>query len=105
MSTIRLLTTLAGARRVLGGHFTLSALYVLLETLADFRLVWSFHELLAALLFGDEVLLELLHRAASVAEEPAEISGHDGEFFGTEDDQEDEPYDHHFLQADAEHEA
>jgi hypothetical protein len=99
-----LLPTLAGARRVLGGHFILSAFYVLLETLADFWLVLSFHELLAALLFGDEVLLELLHRAAGVAAESAEIAGHAGELFGTQDDQEDEPYDHHLLHADAEHE-
>jgi hypothetical protein len=101
--TIRLLQTLAHARRVRGNHFILFALCVLLETLADFRLVLPFHELLAALVFGDDLSLELLHRAASVTEEPAEIVDHAGELFGTEDDQEDEPYDHHFLHADTEH--
>jgi hypothetical protein len=54
---------------------------------------------------GDEIFLELLHRAASFDYEPTEISGHGGELAGTEDDQEEEPYDHHLLGTDTEHEA
>jgi hypothetical protein len=79
--------------------------YVLFWLPTRFRIPAS-AKLLAALFFGvcgDEILLELLYRAASVADEPADVSGHARKVFGTEDDQDDETYDHHLLHANAEH--
>jgi hypothetical protein len=75
-----------------------------LESPALFRLT-SFSGLLAIVLFDHELILEPLHRAASFVHETAEISGHLRELAGTEDDQEKEPYEHHLLDADTEHEA
>jgi hypothetical protein len=59
----------------------------------------------AVLLLEYKVLLELVHSAASFVHELAEVSGHLRELAGTEDNQEQEPYDHHLLDADTEHEA
>jgi hypothetical protein len=52
-----------------------------------------------------KVLLELLRGAASFVHELAELSGHLRELAGTEDNQGQEPYEHHLLEADTEHEA
>ena len=79
-----------------------TAIFVGLWAPTRFRIL-ALAKLLAALLFGDEILLELFHRAAGFVHEPAKVSGHGGELAGTEDDQEEEPYDHHLLHADAEH--
>ncbi len=53
----------------------------------------------------DQLVLELVHGAASFVYEPAQVPGHLRKLAGTEDDQEQEPYEHHLLDADAEHEA
>jgi hypothetical protein len=75
----------------LGGLFAL-------ESPALFRLS-------AVLLLEYKVLLELVHGATSFVHELAEVSGHLRELAGTEDNQEQEPYEHHLLDADTEHEA
>lgn len=54
---------------------------------------------------GGEILLEILYRASGLADEPAEISCHGRQLAGTEDDQEEEPYDDHLLGTDTKHEA
>jgi hypothetical protein len=61
--------------------------------------------LLAVVLFDHELTLELVHGAASFVYEPAEVPGHLRKLAGTEDNQEQEPYEHHLLDAYAEHEA
>jgi hypothetical protein len=75
----------------------LGGLFVL-ESPALFRLS-------AVLLLEYKILLELVHGAPSFVHELAELSGHLRELAGTEDNQEQEPYDHHLLDADTEHEA
>lgn len=99
---IRLLSPLLGVWRAPGDRCNLFAPNVLLWLPAHF---WAptFVRLPAALLFVDEILFELLHRAARYVDEPAEVSGHVGQLAGTEDDQEEEPYQHHLLHADTEH--
>jgi hypothetical protein len=74
----------------LGGLFAL-------ESPALFRLS-------VVLLLEYKLLLELLHGAASFVHELAELSGDLRELAGTEDNQEQEPYEHHLLEADTEHE-
>jgi hypothetical protein len=68
-----------------------------------FLLTPAFAVLSAYLPFGYEVLLEPLDRAARFADESADVSGHAGQLIGAEDDQKEEPYDHHLRGADAEH--
>ena len=58
---------------------------------------------LFVVLVGDQLGLELLHRTASVVDEPAEIAGHLGELAGAEDHQKDQPDDDYLFPADAEH--
>jgi hypothetical protein len=58
----------------------------------------------AVLLSEYKVLLEPVHGAASFVHELAEISGHLRELAGTEDNQEQEPYERHLLDANTEHE-
>jgi hypothetical protein len=107
--TTPLLPVLFGAPRAPVHRFTLLGPYVL--QLPAFPLLQAlprtpaFVRLPAALLFGDQVSLELLHRAARFADKPADVSGHAGELVGTEDDQKEEPYDHHLRGTDSEHEA
>jgi len=104
-SRISVALELFGALRAAFDRCNLFVPHVLFWFLTRFRIP-AFAKLLAVLffgVFGDEILLQLLHRAAGVADEPSDVSGHAGKVFGTEDDQDDETYDHHLLHADAEH--
>src|ERR671933_203218 len=49
--------------------------------------------------------LELVHRAAGLVDEPAQVTGHLGELAGAEDQQKQQPDDDQFLSADTEHHA
>jgi hypothetical protein len=51
---------------------------------------------------GDQLALELVHRATGLVDEPAEIAGHLGELAGAEEDQEKEADDHYLLETDPE---
>lgn len=71
----KLVACATGGRRAPSDRRILFVPDVLFRFPAHFR---AFAGLPAALFFGDEVLLELLYRAASLADEPAEIPGHAG---------------------------
>ena len=53
----------------------------------------------------DQLVLKLVHGPAGLGYEPAQIPGHLRELGGTEDYEREEPNDHQFLRADAEHDA
>jgi hypothetical protein len=54
---------------------------------------------------GDQLVLELVHRAARLVDEPAEVAGHLWELARPEDHQDKQPDDDQLLSADAEHDA
>ena len=58
-----------------------------------------------AVFAGKQFALELIHRVAGLADEPAEVAGHLGELARAKDDQKEQTDNNYLLTADTEHSA